>query len=153
MVESIYGLSNLGWNTSEKQNGCVCCPWTNIARHWKKVDHFSKFKLGSGARILFWHHKWIEDISLKDRFPNLFRVSSLPNGTIADFWDSSTSAWKIQTRRLFKDEEVSEFIDLLSVLNPFIPNNMADGRVWSLEPSGLFSVASLCKSSSSFIAT
>lgn len=64
----------------------------NISRAWKQGELHVPFSLGNGSRILFWHHP-VGSSVLKDRFPGLFRISSLPNGVVSDFLDPTCSAW------------------------------------------------------------
>lgn len=107
------------------------------------MESLSSYKLGSGSgsRISFWHHQWVGNTPLKVSFAKIFQFSPYPRGNVSDFWDKATDSCKVVTRQFLKDEEIDEFADLLSVLSSITPVR----RFWILEPSGAFSVASLCK--------
>lgn len=74
---------------------------------------FAHFNLGNGKMIFFWHDPWLRDSPLKMCFPWLFAVSSSPNGSISDYWDSSHLSWNITFQRLLKDAENDNFQSLL----------------------------------------
>ncbi|XP_071739698.1 uncharacterized protein [Rutidosis leptorrhynchoides] len=42
-----------------------------------------KWKVGNGVKILFWHDIWLDNVSLKDRFPTLFESSRSPLITVS----------------------------------------------------------------------
>ncbi|XP_022155195.1 uncharacterized protein LOC111022333 [Momordica charantia] len=126
-------------------NGCLRRPWINISRQWSHWNQFAGFKLGSGDSILFWTHEWIENQPLKDRFSKIYQISTNPSGSVVEFWDAQTLSWRISTRRALKDDEIEEFSVLLYLLHSHSPSNELDRRLWSLEPSGMFSVASISK--------
>ncbi|TYK00776.1 hypothetical protein E5676_scaffold420G00430 [Cucumis melo var. makuwa] len=58
-------------------------PWISISRVWRKVEPLISFKLGNGSRIAFWTDLWIDGLPLSIRYPQLFRIALLPNGSIA----------------------------------------------------------------------
>ena len=67
----------------------------------------------------------------------------MPNGSVAAYWDKSTLSWSIIFKRLLKEEEISEFQQLLHLLSNRQVEDSMDRRIWSLDPSGKFSVKSL----------
>lgn len=86
---------------------------------------------------------WADDIPLRSRFQKLFRITLLPNGSVATHWDHSTLSWSISFRRLLKEGEISEFQQLLHLLSQRQVVDSMDRRIWSLKPSNKFSVKSL----------
>lgn len=83
----------------------------------------------------------VGDSILKVRFPSLFWVSSFPLLSIHDTWDSNSSSWRLEVRRMLKDDEIDDYIALLSGLNPIILREENDQLRWSLDSSGVFQVA------------
>ena len=62
---------------------------------WKKV--------GRGNATLFWEHKWVGDLILKDAFPRLYNISNQKRTLIMDmgFWDGQQWRWTFNRRRDF----------------------------------------------------
>lgn len=85
MISSIHGTDVFDWHTLGKHQAFEPL---DISQSWKSVDTFAPFSLKSGTRILFWHHLWLGSEVLKDKFSRLFRLSTLPNGAVSDFWDA-----------------------------------------------------------------
>lgn len=85
---------------------------------------------------------WPDPQPFSTRFPHLFNLSTLKEGTVASFF-SSCSSWDIQFRRNLIDFEIEKFLSLsisLSTLyHQFHPSpSLLDRRAWSLSPSGVF---------------
>lgn len=76
------------------------------------------------------------------KFPKIYSLSVSVSGSIANYWDAQSLSWRILSHRALKDDEIEEYISLLSLLNSYTPFNGPDSKIWSLESSGCFSVAS-----------
>ena len=48
------------------------------------VEALAVFKLGTGRSIAFWLGPWVNKISQKTRFPELFQIAQCPNGSVVD---------------------------------------------------------------------
>lgn len=59
-----------------------------------------------------------------------------------DFWAQDMHSCNIVSRRSVKEEEMEEFAALLSELGLALITNVEDERIWTIEPSGVFSVSS-----------
>ncbi|KAL5180582.1 putative ribonuclease H protein [Glycine soja] len=81
------------------------------------VNKQFRWKLGSGDQILFWEDSWVGDgITLKDRYPELYQISSQKLKTVASMgiFGESGWEWKFSWRRYLFDNELggaSAFID------------------------------------------
>ena len=93
-----------------------------------KIKHFfklgAKFHLGLGDRILFWSDLWLGEAPLCDRFPRLFEISSDPNLSVAQAYQSGS--WDLQFRRSFGPQEISLWDDLWNELEPVAPSPNLD---------------------------
>ena len=123
--------------------------WPSISRIWLKVECSATFKLGAGNRIAFWLDTWTAYTPFSIIFLNLFQIATLPNGSVANHWDSSTNSWAISFRRLLKENEVEEFQNLMGIIHKQRISSSQDRRVWPLEPNGLYTMKSLTKHLSS----
>ncbi|KAL5154172.1 putative ribonuclease H protein [Glycine soja] len=73
------------------------------------VNNQFHWKLGSGDQILFWEDSWVGDgITLKDKYPKLYQISSQKLKTVASMgiFGESGWEWKFSWRRyLFHNEQ------------------------------------------------
>ncbi|XP_038903695.1 uncharacterized protein LOC120090219 [Benincasa hispida] len=118
-------------------------PWVSISKTWLKVEILATFKLGNGSRIAFWLDTWEGHSPFNILFSSLFRITTLPNGSVADHWDNNIASWSITFRRSLKDEEVSAFQDLLRKIVSRSPSLSFDKRVWSISNNSQYTVKSL----------
>ena len=87
---------------------------------WVGWDSFSvlKFEVGNGSRIRFWDDVWCTDGSLKDAYPELYRIACIKDALVADYihFRGDFVHWEVNFTRLAQDwelESVSPFLDLL----------------------------------------
>ena len=110
------------------------------------VNKHFRWNLGSGDQILFWEDSWVgEGIALKDKYPDLYQVTSQKLKTVASMGIFGEHGWEWQFswRRCLFDSElggVSAFIDQTAVINTNAA--LRDSWVWGAEPSGIFSTNS-----------
>ncbi|KAH1202965.1 putative ribonuclease H protein [Glycine max] len=110
------------------------------------VNKHFRWNLGSGDQILFWEDSWVgEGIALKDKYPNLYQVTSQKLKTVASMGIFGEHGWEWQFswRRCLFDSElggVSAFIDQTVVINTNAA--LRDSWVWGAEPNGIFSTNS-----------
>ncbi|KAL5572344.1 hypothetical protein UlMin_021941 [Ulmus minor] len=76
VIRSKYGLNREGWDTNLVTVGSFRNPWKFIAQGTSNFLLNTKWVVGRGDRILFWHHAWVESLVLKISFPRLFRLSN-----------------------------------------------------------------------------
>jgi hypothetical protein len=84
VVDSKYESSWGGWCSSELVGAYWVSLWKNIRKGWGKFCHHTRFEVGDGSNVKFWHDLWYVDMALKDAFPVLFgiaRVKDTPDET------------------------------------------------------------------------
>ena len=106
-------------------------------------------QVGNGSRFNFWEDHWVGDSSFNLAFPHLYRLSSLHNSSIQNFYNmyESTYSWDFHFFINLNDRESSELMVLLGLLNFVHLSSSPNKRLWSLDPSGLFT----CKSFFQFL--
>ena len=118
-------------------------------------SRFTTFKsllslqVGNGSRFNFWKDHWVGDSSFKLVFPRLYRLSSLYNSLIQNFYNVQDSTYSVDFH-LFQnlnDRESSELVVLLGFLDSILLSANPDKMLWSLDPSRLFT----CKSYFQFL--
>ena len=99
--------------------------------------------MGDGSRLKFWKDKWREgDLSLKDKYPSLYNVSTQQNhlinsmGILVDNrWE-----WKFQWRRNLFDQEVDMAAAFMADIAEFqIQPASRDLLLWGLDTGGPYS--------------
>jgi hypothetical protein len=99
-------------------------------------------KVGNGGSTRFWEEKWIDDTTLKEKFPRLFSLSDQKEVFISELFDGlfdrSRLMWR---RRLFQWEE--ELVDqLVQLVRDVRLTTEIDKWRWNLEDDGVFAVKS-----------
>lgn len=104
--------------------------------------------MGCGNIIRFWIDPWISSTPLGSRFPRLFNLSDLKEVVLGFF--SSPSDWNLHLWRNHRDPKIQEYAELSAILQQFqalVTRN--DSRIWTISPSGIFSVSSFFSTISS----
>ena len=101
----------------------------------------AKHSVRNGRLTRFWIDWWTGIGPLRDRFPAIFAITSIPDTSVAKA--NQEGEWDIPLRRTLGPTETAEWINLRRELPEFIPSPEHDAISWALEPSGKFSVRSL----------
>ena len=101
--------------------------------------------VGNGASTSFLLDRWhdIGNCFLYCVFPNLFRISSNPNITVAEVF--TNFPFSLQFNRQFTSIILSEWIQLLGFFPSHYLDSSPDRIIWRWTSSGLFTVQSLYK--------
>lgn len=82
----------------------------------------------------------VEFTILKIQFSDVFETCQQEIRIVAQVWDGR--ALKLTFRRRVKPKFLDRWHELLNVLSSFIPNDMVDKPVWTLEAFGIYSTCS-----------
>ena len=74
-MNSKFGILWGGWCSNEPLEWYGAGIWKNIMRGWGKFSSHTKFEVGDGTKVRFWHDLWREDKALKKVFPNLYGIT------------------------------------------------------------------------------
>ncbi|KAK3218961.1 hypothetical protein Dsin_012931 [Dipteronia sinensis] len=104
-----------------------------------------KVFLGDGGRTKFWKDLKIDDIPLAEFFPRIYALAVNKSGVVGEFgaWNGCRWCWNIVTWRPILGWEELVWYLFLTELRKFKIRKMChDSLVWSIMPSGNFSVCS-----------
>ena len=91
-----------------------------------------RYHVRSGERILFWRDRWIGDKNLVAQFLALFNCAMDKDAKVNSYMSrvGDMVVWSPIFRRNLKDQEESQFISLLNLLNgAFIMERGEDSSV------------------------
>lgn len=83
----------------------------------KEKDLFkasTNIHIGDGQTALFWHDNWLKDTSLKDRAPNLYKLTRRKTRTVAQEMENKN--WIRAVRNISTTEQLREYVDLWILL-------------------------------------
>ena len=144
----IWGMERFRRGAHKEQFSCWWSDLRSTINHSSMADVSSQFiwKLGRGDQILFWEDSWVErGIRLKDKFPELYHLSSQKFHTVATMGTFCESGWEWSfswRRNLFDSEmgRASEFIDQTAAIRP--STALKDSWLWGADSKGIFSTNS-----------
>ena len=96
---------------------------------WKSMS----IVLGDGSAIFFWLHPWFENMSLKDRFRNLFKISRCKRATINQLYLEAGNivTWDLTWTRPLSLEEIASVVELRQLIqNIRTVQNRLDSIGW-----------------------
>ena len=127
-MEKKYGLLRNGYPPNKSS-----ATWRGILSVKKLLMENIKYQTGMGEIFLFWKDQWAGDRTVAAQFPDLFNCAM----------DKDAKVKSYMSRRHLKDQEESQFISLLNLLNDmYIPESREDTKVWTASKDGSFSVSS-----------
>jgi hypothetical protein len=100
--------------------------------------------LGNGVNTSFWCDRWVGDLSLKDRFPRLFSISTQKLASVAEIWNplAVDDRWRLIWRRRFFEWERQLFVEMQEVINQAAIGEGEDQWCWKPDVVAGFTVKS-----------
>jgi hypothetical protein len=83
-VDTKFGSSWGGWCSLEPSSAFGVGLWKYIRRGWRNFSCHTKFEVGDGPKIRFWHEQWCEDVAFKEAFSVLFSIANAKDASIVD---------------------------------------------------------------------
>ncbi|GJV63534.1 RNA-directed DNA polymerase, eukaryota [Tanacetum coccineum] len=103
-----------------------------------------QIKLGNGDKIAFWEDVWIGGIVLKNLYPRMYALETCKSVKVGTKLAQSSLEYSFR-RRPRGGVEQEQYEALLVQVHDVTLVPLSDRRIWSLESSGDFSVASVRK--------
>jgi hypothetical protein len=63
--------------------------WKNIRRGWRKFSSHTRFEVGNGSKVSFWHDLWCGDKVQKEVVPVLYGIACMKNASIVSHLEIS----------------------------------------------------------------
>ena len=103
--------------------------------------------VGDGSRILFWHDRWVRDISLKMLYPQLYACSNDKEACISDVLchreGGNDRFWNLRFYRDSHERELEAAFSFLDFIQAQIPRGVGcDSSHWCLNGNGKFDIRS-----------
>jgi hypothetical protein len=120
----------------------ICSIGTNMDTHWftqGAVKH-----VGCGNQTKFWFDVWVGSVSLQERFPRLFSISTQKDCTVEDLrvLEGGVANWNLQWRRRRFVWEEALMTELMEVINSVVFSTNQDRWGWSFNGGADFTVKS-----------
>lgn len=78
-----YGSLWGGWCSLEHARAFEVGLWKNIKKGWENFSSFTRFQVGDGFGINFWHDHWCGEAALKIVFLVLYGLACAKDANIA----------------------------------------------------------------------
>uniref|UniRef100_A0A2N9IF07 Reverse transcriptase zinc-binding domain-containing protein n=1 Tax=Fagus sylvatica TaxID=28930 RepID=A0A2N9IF07_FAGSY len=119
IIFSKYGDSQGGWITREVHGPHGVSLWKHIRKDWGRFARHVYVEVGDGAKTRFWTDSWCGQGSLKDGYPELYRIARNKEALVKDHmqYHNERVSWDFNFTRHAQDWEldaVASFLELLS---------------------------------------
>ena len=117
-VDSKFGSLWGGWCSLEPVGAYGVGLWKNIRKGWETFKGFTRYVVGDGTRISFWHDLWCGDLVLT-AFLVLYGIVCEKNASVAANLEmlGGSNQWNVSFTREAHDWELEVFASFLQVLH------------------------------------
>ncbi|KAG5580719.1 hypothetical protein H5410_051346 [Solanum commersonii] len=102
-IKARFGMENK-WTTYMPTQPYGTGVWRSIRSQWIKFANNYKIKVGNGGKTLFWEDVWAGQVTLKNKYPDLFNLSLQKVSRIREMRDNQRMG--SQLTRHHKDQSV-----------------------------------------------
>jgi hypothetical protein len=140
-----YGTMEGGWCSTMPTGTHGVGLWKFIRAGWDKFSRMLKFEVGDGTRVRFWDDVWCTDGSLKEAYPELFRIARNKDACVADNFQRQGDSihWEVTFSRLAQDWEMESFLSFLKIFYSVTITGIGEDKVcWLPSKAHIFQVKS-----------
>jgi len=83
-VDSKFGCLRGGWCFHVPTGAFVVGLWKNVRKGRETFSSYTRFEMGDGTRINFWHDLWVGNMTLNATFPTLFGIAAAKDASVAN---------------------------------------------------------------------
>lgn len=127
-----FGSSWDGWCSNEPPKPHGVGLWKNIRRSWKMIFSHTRFEMGDGSKIRFWHDVWHGEKALKEAFLNLYSSACVKDASVAVQLELSSGSlqWNISFIKATHDWEVDVFTSFFNLLYSYRMRREGEDKLW-----------------------
>jgi hypothetical protein len=148
LICSKYGNSHGGWITREVSGPHGVSLWKTIRKEWGNFVKYVNFEVGDGTKIKFWLDIWCGSCSLKEGYPDLFRIARDKEALVVDHmcFQNGVVSWVLNFTRPAQDWELESIASFLKLLYSSSAKGQGEDRLcWQGSASGAFQVKAYYK--------
>lgn len=123
------------------KNGVGSQFWRGLLNIRKWVILGAEWKVGEGSHIYFWKDTWVDNCSLKIRFPSLFAICNQQEVTVYQIASEGTDC--LSFRRSFGPAEITEWEELKKVIDNLETSPVPDTLLWGLATNKKYTTKSM----------
>ena len=145
VVVAKYGTWEGGWCSNMPTGTHGVGLWKFIRFGWDKFSRMLRFEVGDGTRVRFWDDVWCTDGSLKEAYPELFRIAKDKAAYLADNFQRQGDSihWEVTFSRLAQDWKMESFLSFLKILYSVTITGLGEDKVcWQPSKAHIFQVKS-----------
>jgi hypothetical protein len=118
IVDAKYGCGWDGWCSLDPPWSHGVGLWKNIRKGWSFFCSHTRFILGHGLRIRFWHDVWYGEMTLKEAFPVLYGIACYKDALVAAHLvpGNGSLQWDVSFIRAAHDWEVEVLASFFTLL-------------------------------------
>ena len=118
VIVAKYGISHGGWTSGEIGGPNGVSLWKNIRKEWATFSCSLSYEIGDGSTVGFWTDRWCGSCSLKEAYPELFRITRNKEALVREHlqYHNGEVSWVMNFIRPIQDweeESISSFLDVL----------------------------------------
>jgi hypothetical protein len=115
LICSKYGNSHGGWTTTEVTRPHGVSLWKTIRKEWDNFAKYVNFEVRDGTKIKFWSDIWCGSCSLKDEYPDLFRIAQDKEALVVDHmrFQNGAVSWVLNFTRPSQDWELESIASFM----------------------------------------
>uniref|UniRef100_A0A2N9GDX6 Reverse transcriptase domain-containing protein n=1 Tax=Fagus sylvatica TaxID=28930 RepID=A0A2N9GDX6_FAGSY len=118
LISAKYGSSFGGWTTREVNGLYGSGLWKHIRKGWESFARHLHFEVGDGSKTKFWDDVWCGSCSLRNAFPDLYRIARHKDAVVGDLlqFQNGGVTWLLDFIRHVQDWELESVNSLLEML-------------------------------------
>ncbi|GFZ00894.1 hypothetical protein Acr_14g0005290 [Actinidia rufa] len=118
VLKGKYGTINGDWRTKAISHSYGTAVWKGIMKEWEDFNLHISHQVGTGRKTVFWHDIWCCQEPLRERFPELFALSTNQDVLVVDCWTLTPAGgiWDPRFRKRAHDWELEAFAEFFRLL-------------------------------------
>lgn len=131
-MDSKFGSWWGEWCSNETPEPYEVGLWKNIKKGWRMISSHTRFQMGDGFKIRFWHDVWCREKALKEAFPNLYSIACMKDTYVAIQFELSSGSlqWNASFIRATHNWEVDVFASFFNLLYSYRVRREGEGKIW-----------------------